>query len=100
MKKSYLLVLLLGIGFGITGCGNSNIDGFEESNSSIEVEKIELGIACTTPATFNDYIKLQSADKIVKDEENSIIRLYHDQNNLKRVCLQSGKAHIERANVE
>lgn len=96
MKKNYLLIILLGIGLGLSGCGNG-VDGFQESNETVAVEKIGITITCTTPATLSDYIELKSGDTIVKDEESSIIKLYHDENNLKRVCLQSGKAHVERA---
>ena len=64
------------------------------------VEKIDIGIACTTPATLSSYIELTSADKVVKDEESSSIKLYHDENNLKSVCVVQGKAHIERSLVD
>ena len=83
------------MGLGLSGCGN-NVDGFKESNTSTPIEKIGIEIDCTAPATLSDYIELKSGDKIVKDEEGSIIKLYHDENNLKRVCVQSGTAHIER----
>lgn len=97
MKKSYLLTILLGMGLGLSGCGNNSVDGFQESNDSTAIEKIAIGIECTSPATLSEYIALKSGDKIVKDEEDSTIKLYHDENNLKRVCIETGEAHIERA---
>ena len=96
MKKSYLLTILLGMGLGLSGCGSSSVKGFQESDDSVTVEKITISIECTTPV-MSDYIELKSGDKIVKDEEDSTIKLYHDENNLKRVCIETGKAHIERA---
>lgn len=100
MKRSYLAIILVVLGVGLGGCGNSSIDGFQELNTTEAVEKIGISITCTTPATLDDYIELKSGDKIVKDKEESSIKLYHDENNLKRVCLQSGEAHIERSNIE
>jgi hypothetical protein len=100
MKRNYLLIVLLGMGLGLSGCGNNTIDGFKETNNSVAIEKIEIGIACTTPATLSNYIELKSADKIVKDEENSSVKLFHDENNLKSVCVVQGKAHIERPIVD
>jgi len=90
------------LGVSLSGCGNSSIDGFQAlDNREESVEKIGINITCTSPATLSDYIELKSADKLVKDEsDRTIIRLYHDENNVKRVCLQSGKAHIERLNIE
>ena len=85
------------MGLGLSGCGSSSVDGFQESNDSTVIEKIAIGIGCTSPATLSDYLALKSGDKIVKDEEDSTIKLYHDENNLKRVCIETGKAHIERA---
>ena len=100
MKKSYLLTILLGIGLGLSGCGSSSVDGFQESDDAATVEKIVISIGCTTPITLSEYIELKSGDKIVKDEEDSTVKLYHDENNLKRVCIETGEAHIERAITE
>ncbi|CAA6807473.1 MAG: Unknown protein [uncultured Sulfurovum sp.] len=78
----------------LNACGNGEV---QVKNTSEAIEKISIEIPCTTPTTLSNYVELKSGDTIVKDEVSSSIKLYHDENNLKRVCLQSGKAHVERA---
>ena len=46
--------------------------------------------------TIDNYIELQKGDKIVKDEDNSSIIIYHDENGNKSACLESGVVRIER----
>lgn len=101
MKKTYLLITLLSVLIAMSGCGN-NINGFKESNSTTaptdeSTEKIQIEAKCTTLPLLIEYVELQSGDTIIRDEDPSSITLYHDENNKKLVCLNSGKAHIERA---
>ena len=37
---------------------------------------------------------------ISKNADVLFYKLYHDENNLKRVCIETGEAHIERAITE
>ena len=103
MKTTYLLITLLGILIAMSGCGNT-VNGFNESNTTVPTEenseKIQIEVKCTTPPVLSEYMELQSGDTIIKDEEPSSITLYHDENNEKLVCLNSGKAHIQRAITE
>lgn len=81
-----------------TGCGDGNniIEGFEGNS----YEEINLTKLCTTPDTIEEYMTLESGDQIVKDEEGTQVTLLHDENGVKKICLQSGAAHINRAYSE
>ncbi len=100
MKTTYLLITLLGILIAMSGCGNT-VNGFNKSNTTVPTEenseKIQIETKCTTPLVLSTYVELQSGDTLINDEENTSVTLYHDENNEKLVCLNSGKAHIKRA---
>ncbi len=62
-------------------------------------QKIPITIECkTTPSAANidAYVTLQSNDTIVKDDSNTSVSIYHNTNGNKKVCLNSGTAHIVR----
>lgn len=92
MKVTHLLIATL-IAISFTACGSSTV----EDSTGDSSENIDIDVNCTSPDTVSDYITLNSADQIVKDEEDSNITILHDQEGVKKVCLQSGKAHIVRA---
>ncbi len=62
-------------------------------------EKIDIDANCTSPDTLTDYISLKSGDQIIQDETDSNVTILHDQEDVKKVCLQSGKAHIKRSSL-
>ena len=82
-----------------TDDGDSNFS--KEFNITViddsTLEKIAIDVNCTTPATISDYIELLKDDTIVKSENNTTVSIYHDENSNKKVCLDYGEAHIERA---
>ena len=97
MKKVYLIGVAVALGF--TACGGSHNRTIEENSTIVDqayIEEIDININCTAPATIDNYIELQKGDKIIKGEENSTISIYHDENSLKKICLEKGIAYIER----
>jgi len=124
MKRIYLGSMLLAIGIGFSACGgggggtpaqsnteepsqSSTVPSTQsESNNSTStpssppstavVDKITIEARCTNPATISEYFELQSADKISKESQESVVKLYHDENNLKYICVESGQAFVER----
>ncbi|CAA6802355.1 MAG: Unknown protein [uncultured Sulfurovum sp.] len=92
MKKEYFLPLTLIVVLAMTGCGNNQIQGFNEEH----MEVISMEVMCKTTPDFENYVELQSGDRIVQDTEQSSVRLYHNENNHKVVCLEQGQVHIER----
>lgn len=60
---------------------------------------IAIDVACIANPTLSDidtYITTLSGDSIVKDDENTTISIFQDTNNVKKVCLESGVAHLLR----
>lgn len=76
-----------------SACGNNNVEGFNPETE----EMIAITTRCSIPSDITNYTELQSGDRVVKESEDTIVRLYHSENNLKSVCVESGQAHIERA---
>ena len=72
-------------------------EGNGDTNSTTITIAIDVDcIANATAADIDTYITLLSGDSIVKDDENTTISILVDTNNLKKVCLESGSAHIIR----
>ena len=89
-------IIITVVTISFTACGGSggnSAEGFDGNS----FEQINIEKACTTPDTVADYISLKSADQIVKDEEGTNVSILHDENSVKKICLNSGKAHILRA---
>ena len=95
MKTIHLLLVTL-TAISFTACGTDPVEGFNGNS----FEEIAIDVNCTTPDTPDNYITLKSGDQIIKDEEDSNITILHDENGIKKVCIESGKAHINRANEE
>ena len=101
MKRVYLMIV---VAISFTACGGSSSNTNEsivlgviaEDNNNSYSEKIEIDVECAIPESIDSYIELQKGDKIIKEETNSTIGVYHDENSMKRVCLDSGVAYIER----
>lgn len=94
MRNKYILqialVSLLAISF--TACGGGGDDAsFKNSETMIPVD-----VLCVTPADISSYIPLQSGDVIAKEDDNTSVSIYHDVNGTKKICLESGTAHIIR----
>lgn len=91
-----LIIIFTSISFIACGGGSNTVEGF----SGNSFEKIGISKLCTSPDRIEDYIVLKSGDQIVKDDEGTQISIFHDENSVKKVCLNSGTAHISRANIE
>jgi len=57
---------------------------------------ISIDVVCNDTDSIDGYITLQTGDIIIKNEENTEITIYHDEDNQKVVCLDSGSASINR----
>lgn len=90
IKRTYVIITFVAASIGFIACGEG------DSHFKNDTQTIPITIACTTPAVIDTYITLQSNDVIVKDSSDTSIIIYHDQDNIKKVCLESGSAHIVR----
>jgi hypothetical protein len=80
-----------------SACGSGGGDdsaSFKNSETLIPID-----VDCITNPTvlqIETYIKLESNDVIVKDNDEAEISIYHDINGNKSVCLITPTAHIIR----
>jgi hypothetical protein len=93
-KRNMIKVAMLSLlTLGFSACGGGSDASFENSETMIDIN-----IPCqTTPTTtdISNYITLNSGDVVVK-EGNATVSIYHDINGTKKICLESGNAHIIR----
>ena len=64
-----------------------------------KTENIAINVTCTLDSTADDiatYVTTISGDSIVQDLTNSRVAMFIDSTNEKKVCLVSGRSHIER----
>lgn len=62
-------------------------------------QNIAIDVVCEdTPdaSAMQNYITTLSGDTIIKDTNDTTISLFIDSDNVKKVCLVNGSAHIQR----
>lgn len=94
MKKLISIILPIIVAIGFTACG-----GGGGGDSSFKQETIAITISCVATPSSNDfasYITLNSGDEIVNDSADANVTTYHNVGGEKKVCLNSGSAHIVR----
>ena len=89
MKKILLSILPIVLLLALNACGNSDD---KDSESLIPIE------SCIVPPVISSYQVLNSGNSIIDETNTSIITTYHDSENIKRICLNSGQAYILRDN--
>jgi len=94
MKNILFLTILIFISIGFISCGS------DESSIGVSGEIIiNIDTYCVEDETLeaiNTYHNIQYGDTIVKDENSTVIEIYHKSDNTKSVCLVNGSAHIVR----
>jgi len=101
MKSIFLILGLITISTSFNACGGSSSSTatIEENTTNTEAvfEKIPVDVNCSIPPTIAEYLEVLKGDKIEEVTSNSSIKLYHDENNVKKVCLLSGEVLVVRA---
>ena len=93
--KDIIQIAILGaVTIGFNACGNS-ID-CNTDKVAIAGINIAIDVVCNDTNSIDSYIALQSGDIIIKEKENTKITIYHNQDNIKVVCINSGSASIDR----
>lgn len=91
MNFKYLTYFLVTLGaLTFTACGSGDADFSGTSGSTVSI------VDCNSSTVVTDYTPLQSADVVVQDDNNTIVNTYHDIDGNKRICVDSGSAHIVR----
>ena len=89
MKNIIKTTLIIINAIALSSCGSGDIN----CNSN-EVNSFVLNIRCNDD--ISSYIPLLSNDIILKNEDNTTIRIFHDESNQKVICIKSGSATITR----
>ncbi|MBN2824073.1 MAG: hypothetical protein JXQ76_02025 [Campylobacterales bacterium] len=88
--KTIALSLLIGMFVAFNNCGGGTC--------SATTQVLALDAVCTNNvADMDSYIPLQSGDIITREEENTVVNIFHNQDNEKVGCVVSGSASIIRA---
>jgi hypothetical protein len=99
MKQKTLASVLLLSAWMIIGCGGGGSSTGDDASFSNSGLIIDINISCVVNPDTSDianYITLESGDLIVKDNAGAEIEIYHDINNVKKVCYITPSAHILR----
>ena len=88
MKKYLTYMITLAVILGFTACGGGD--------AAFEGTSVEVSIVTCDSGTIDTYTQLQSGDVIIKDEDNTTINTYHDIDGNKKICVDTGSAHIVR----
>lgn len=95
MKLSKILMPMFATVIAIT----FNACTADDTSGEVVTQKIPIDVNCTAISTSVDiatYITTISGDSIVEDVTGTMVSIFVDANNVKKVCLVSGRAHIER----
>lgn len=87
MKKIVLIISTISLALLFSACGGG--DG--EGNFDTGQQKIDI-TSCET------YTTIQTNDLLVKDDENTTVKIVHDSNSTKTICVVTGSAHLIREN--
>ncbi|NOQ31332.1 MAG: hypothetical protein GQ570_09435 [Helicobacteraceae bacterium] len=82
------------IGFFVYGCGGAGTNGYD-SNSYFGTSETVI-VPCSAPVT--SYVELTAGDTIENLVDNTVIITYHDEDGVKRVCVESGSAKVISTN--
>jgi len=91
MKTTTQLTLLILALITFNSCGGGSCPA--------TTQVLAINAHCNINNDMSQYTPLQSGDIITKEEDNTLISIFHDQDNNKVVCIESGKASIIRGGV-
>ncbi len=89
--KNIFFIIIMGVLTSINFNGCSGEDGINRVTILVT-----YCVEDTTSEALESYVKLSSGDSIIRDEDDTVVEIYHGEDNIKRVCLVNGSAHILR----
>ncbi len=92
MRNIIKIALLGAVTIGFNACGSS----VDCDTTVIAGTNIAINVVCNNTDSIDNYIPLQTGDVIIKEEENTAITIYHNEDDQKVVCIDSGSASIAR----
>lgn len=86
MKNIFKIVLLALLVILFSSCGGGGGDSTSANTRQVKI--------CEQTNDINSYTNLRKGDKIVKDDDNTIVSFYHVSDGTKKVCVKTGKAKV------
>ena len=86
MKKIVLIISTISLALLFSACGGDGEGNFDTGQQKIDITSCET------------YTTIQTNDLLVKDDENTTVKIVHDSNGTKTICVSSGSAHLIREN--
>lgn len=77
-----------------SACG----DDAHFKNETIQIDVIRCDTA--NAVIPDDYISMYTGDVLVSETDDTVVTTYHDINEIKKICVDSGSAYLERVVVE
>lgn len=84
MRKRYTIATIVTTALLLSACGGDGKGKFDTGSTKITVANCET------------YTTVKTNDLLVKDDSNTTIKIVHDINGTKQVCVSVGSAHIIR----
>jgi len=95
MKYIVYIILSMVVVGSFTSCSEDNAH-FKDAETIINIDtNCSTNVPLTT-ADIATYVTMLSGDVLVKNENNTSVATYHDQNGTKKVCRISGSAYLIR----
>jgi len=87
VKKIILIISSIFLALLFSACGGGDGEGnFDTGQQKINITNCE------------SYTTIQTNDLLVKDDSNTTVKIVHDSNGTKTICVLSGNAHLIREN--
>lgn len=87
------LFLPLSLILFISACGSS--DSGSDNNTPVQ-GAIEVPIETCSEVVTNALTQIESGDTLVAEDANTSVKLTHNEDDSKYVCIVAGKAHLLR----
>lgn len=84
MKNIYSRPMVIATALFLSACSGDGGGSFDTGDQNIAVTACEI------------YTTININDLLVKDDDNTTIKIVHDANGTKQVCTLTGSAHIIR----
>jgi hypothetical protein len=93
MKKVIQISLLFLTITSFIACNGGDNSHFKNAEEKIDITNC---VSSPTITDIDNYETIEGGDVIIKKEDNTTISTYHDVDNVKKICVESGSAYILR----
>jgi maltose-binding protein MalE len=87
MKRIYKIITPVSLALFFSACGGENDSHFGNSENKRSIVKCD---------ETNQYTQIQTNDKLIEEDTNTTVKIIHNPNNTKQVCVQDGSAYLLR----